>query len=229
MQSRTTYEICSGSCPHPDGWAPACHSDCVRLVEGRLQQCLDIMIYKFEPTQSEEKSRDRWLLASLASGWANAKPRPHEGILNMPGLPPELRLQIAEQMLREYCVARLSALPPLDNSREHEISISVKVWARFVVFEGVSYIASLSNCQVYDTDRLVHNPTPQQADYSIYLRQDHLGILQVILNPFEKPLVSSKRRGTWWTSFRTKTNCLKARTDVSFLPTIDGSDLIPNG
>lgn len=218
-QSATSYEICGGACSHPNGWAPACHINCVRLVEGRIRECLQATAYTFEPTRAQQESRDRWLLDTLVSKWARMRPDPHGQILNLRILPVELRWKIAEHLLREYSTARVSALQPTEQTQT--ISISKAIWARFVAFEGITYVASLSNSRRDDKDQLIHTPTPQHADHDIYLCQDHLGILQVVFSHSEKPLTVSERRTAWWSSFRASTDCLKARMDVSPLATIE--------
>lgn len=212
-RSAVTYEICVGACVHSDGWATACHINCFRLTEGRSQNCLKAAAYTFEPTLSKQHLRHRWLLGDLLSGWQGDETCPN----NHPRrLPAELRRGIAEQLLPEYATARLSALQFVDCGEVVEISISSKVWARFVFVEGVRYIASLSN-EPSSGGKLIHIPTPQRILDTLYLCEDHLGVRRVVLANCEEAERSSECAGVWWRSYEipSTVRLLEAHTDVS--------------
>lgn len=212
-RSAVTYEICRGVCVHTGGWAPACHVNCLRLTEGRFQECLKVTAYTFEPALPEQNLRCRWLLENLMSSWEG-----HEtcATKHIRRLPAELKREIAEQLLREYATARLSALRSVGGGHAAEFSISTKVWARFVFVEGVRYITSLSNTPGSDED-LVHVPVSEREIDALYLREDHLGVRQVVLASSKETQRITERRGGWWRSYRVPNTVrlLRALTDVS--------------
>lgn len=221
-RSAVTYEICLGGCGHRDGWAPACHINCFRLVtEGRrdIQNYLKAAAYTFEPTLSKQHLRRRRLLGNLLSRWESLSDTDEtcSNINNLlRRLPAELRWAIAEQLLPEYATARLTALPSVDHGDVVEISISAKVWARFVFVEGVRYIASLSN-EPSSGGELIYTPTPQRILDALYLCEDHLGVRRVVLANCEETERTSECSGVWWRSYKVPTTVrlLEAHTDVS--------------
>lgn len=217
MRSAVSYEICRGACPHRDGLALGCHADCFRLIEGPIQEYLEVMVYTFEPTPSQEHSRYRWLLNDLVSRWGR-EGRNLPGLSwKLRGLAPELRCGIAEHLLREYSTASLSVLPLNNDNHLLEFNTSTEVWARIVSIEGVTYIASLSNTQTSDKDQLLYTPIPWRAVDTIYMGENYLGIVQVVFANSEETRIISQSPGIWWRLIRVpSTDCvLKVQTDVS--------------
>lgn len=223
------YEICRGACSHSDGWAPGCHVECLRLIGERVQENLDVMKYSFKPTSSTQQLRYSWLLNDVVSmGVKDKTDVADETRKLLRGLAPELRYWIAEQLLREYATARLSILRPSDHNHLHNFSTSTAVWARPVRFEGMTYIASLSNERVDgQTQQLIYAPAAQRDIDTVYLCEDHLGILQVIFGNSRQTPKITQRLDVWWRSLQLPSDCLlQGKTDVSPIFTIDGYGLI---
>lgn len=130
-------------------------------------------------------------------------------------LPRELRWGVAEQLLCEYATVQLSVLH-IEPASVNKFTPTSRVWARFVLFEGVKYLESLSN--ICDGGKgEVELKTSQRIVDTLYVCQDHLGILEVIIaNSVEVPKIAP-RPGVWWTSFKTPNCPLKAQSDVCSL------------
>lgn len=214
-ESGVDYQVCHAFCSHDDGWAQACHVNCFRLVGARFRECLEVNVYSFQPTAYQQKGRRQWLLGNLLRSWEDDRTHATKNIRH---LPPELREDIAEQLLREYATVILGALHPVDKARHIEFSISSDVWARFALVEGVKYVTSLSNTPSSDAIRILALKSQKYAIDTLYLCEDHLGVLQVVLSNGNKTQNTTQRPGVWWRSAKIPESIrlLQGHVDVSF-------------
>lgn len=218
VQSEVTYEVCDGACPHIDGWAPGCHVDCSRLVGERIQECLQVVAYTFEPRSPRQRSRKLWLRNHLLASWEKVTSDVPREVHNLRGIPIELRQQIAGQLLCEYSTAKLNALQLPNADYIQKFSVHQRIWAHFVRFEGTAYIASLSNIP-NDKHQLIYDHHIQQAVDTIYVREDHLGIIEVIFASSREILAICEHPDVWWRLIRLPriSYILEGQTDVSFI------------
>lgn len=180
----------------------ACHTTCVRAYapSPALRVCLlRVLEYWHDPLASYTTHRMRW----LCSQWSSTP------ILKLakPNLPLELRMQIAtyylqDTFLQRYVMTYAPAL--LNNLKSHghlstsPLRVSVDIWAHFIYFEGIRYISSLSNSHDdYHTESF-STPCPSKPINSIYIAENHLGVMQVIFGTsIQVPLVNT-RQDCWW-------------------------------
>ncbi|KAI8963384.1 hypothetical protein F5Y11DRAFT_319646 [Daldinia sp. FL1419] len=178
-----------------------CDSECVRFLNFKPHNFWQIVAYTFEPSLSEKKRRFAWLHSHLASRIT----------LPQPYLPTELRNEIARYLVREYSVTKaiknwLTFQVPIDIC----IDISIRIWVRYVEFEGVKYIATLTNGPCTNGTLLI---TYSEVN-DIYILEDHLGIRQIhFIFPAHIPLIP----GTWWRTLSRSSNMqdtnLQGKTD----------------
>ncbi|KAI8959431.1 hypothetical protein F5Y11DRAFT_368065 [Daldinia sp. FL1419] len=163
-----------------------CDLECVKFLVFKPRGFLQATAYAFEPSFYERQRRFAWLRLQLASH-INL-PRPY--------LPMELRNEIAQYLLREYSITRaaknwLTFRVPIDIY----VDISTKIWARYIEFEGIKYLATLSNKPCDDGILLIGNSISEI--HNIYISEDHLGIRQIYFTyPTHASITPSS--GIWW-------------------------------
>lgn len=80
---------------HTSGRIPGYHAECLKLTSLPSGAFLRATEYSFEPDASEEERRRAWTLALLADGMSKMHLR----------LPMELRLLVAQNLVRECAIA----------------------------------------------------------------------------------------------------------------------------
>ncbi|KZL64983.1 hypothetical protein CT0861_12835, partial [Colletotrichum tofieldiae] len=220
-QYGASFEECLGACPHRGGREVGCHAMCASLVPlASRASLLKVLTYQYEPSPFEVTRRMNWFhiqFASTSPIWRHAKPH----------LPQELRYQIATHLLqgtalRRYTVACTRILPKDMESGSSRIRVSAEIWARFIDFEGVRYISSLSNSPDDDHAESIFAPNTAQAVDSIYVAENHLGAMQVLFCSSVKAPVVERRQGLWWRIIQLRGRCpvLVIQTDGVKLRTI---------
>lgn len=124
-------------------------------------------------------------------------------------------------MITQYCVREHAALNAQIQflskpSRNFDISTSAQIWASYVEFEGVDYIASLTNGAGHMSASRIYVPQPGHPCDTIYVAEDHLGIRQLLFcSSTEVPEVR-KRPGIWWRTVSVPggDHVLQGQTDV---------------
>ncbi|KAI1207663.1 uncharacterized protein F4807DRAFT_434089 [Annulohypoxylon truncatum] len=187
-----TYTQCHRACRHHGengGLAVACHSECIKFLPHQSWKFSQALLYSFEPPFSQEKRRVAWLRSSLISN------------LKMPcDLPYEIKSNIAQNLLREYAVVKARSCwvdaREFQKSTDLCINPSKTVWARYIEFEGVKYIASITNEPSDGHETLFKPSSSSRVDY-VYISEDHLGIRQMVFSPSQAPTVPPLP-GIWW-------------------------------
>ena len=94
-------------------------------------------------------------------------------------------------------MARWNKEPDKEVLRD-KVSVSSNIWARYVKFEGVEYVAALANEPDKEFASLLHAEQPGKTVDVVYVAEDHLGIRQLLFgNSTEAPSVK-ERSGIWW-------------------------------
>ncbi|KAK2030810.1 hypothetical protein LX32DRAFT_637868 [Colletotrichum zoysiae] len=191
------FKRCVRDCSHEDGFAIGCHAACVKHVPSTSRTwLLEVLAYQYEPSPSEIARRVQWMnlrLASTTPILRHAKPH----------LPQELRLQVAAHLLRgtalhRYAVAYANTLQRNKGSGDPFIRLSAEIWARYIDFEGVRYIASLANSSDDHHTEYIFRPDPTQNIASIYIAENFLGITQILFFTALPVPVVEKRQDLWW-------------------------------
>ncbi len=187
-------------CSHNGERAVACHPECLALVPSEsCSAFLEATSYRYQPPKVEDERRARWLRLRWRS------------ILNDTYcLPVELCDHIAQYCLRTFAV--LCGLASWETISRHvapsHVSFSAKVWARFTLFEGLSYLLFLTNQEPTTDDarvQLAFDPEFSHLDTAMFVAEDHLGVREVILTPsFKTPTIGERpvkeRQNLWWRS-----------------------------
>lgn len=190
---------CDG-CPHHGEQAVACHTECLARIPMESRSAFfEATSYAYQPLQAEDKRRVRWLRSTWCSILSKTYP-----------IPVELCDHIAQYCLQPFAI--LCGLAFSETRSWHvapsHISFSTKVWARFTLFEGRSYVLSLTNEQPAEHGtgvRLVLDPESAHPSTAMFVAEDHLGAREVLFAPSsESPTVKGRpieeHHNTWWRS-----------------------------
>lgn len=210
------FEQCLGACPHLGGRAKGCHTSCANYVPITLRALLlKVLAYQYEPSPHELARRMRWLRLQVTSLLRHAKPH----------LPQEICSQIADYSLQDtalhqYAVMQTRTLPIDRKNDSSRVRASVEIWAHFVDFEGVQYIASLSNTRDDYHAESVFRPIATQAVDCVYVAQNYLGVMRVLFCSSTQPPALDRHQGLWWKIIPLRREMvLVTKTDVSALAT----------
>lgn len=187
------YSRCPGACPF-DERVEGCHAECTEFVSSLDSRTalLKATSHQYEPLLARDERRTLWLHSRWSSILGTTTP-----------LPVELCNQIARYCLRQFAIVYAQAsLEKTPHSVTTKVSTLGKIWARYTIFEGVKYIASLSN-EKPDTDgidvALIHDTDTIHVSTCIYIAEDHLGIRHIVLVPSsETPIFQTVVNGIWW-------------------------------
>lgn len=105
----------------------------------------------------------------------------------------ELRARVAQELIREYIVARSSSLLSCSTINHSTIAIASAVTETYTAFEGERYISSLAN-DPFSCDTYV----PPGV---IYIGEDHLGIRRLIFSSSKTVSDVDCVPGIWWKRF----------------------------
>ncbi|KPA35575.1 hypothetical protein FLAG1_11713 [Fusarium langsethiae] len=191
------YVECRGRCSH-DEQGYACHADCLKTFpHGLLPDALEVTKSAFEPPILTDKKRMYWYRTRLA------------GIINTSNrqcLPPEIcditagwalddratHSRLAVDLIRKRCAKRTSFTS--------SITTSEKVYARHISFEGISYVACLTNAPDDDKDVPLLEPTLLTSIDSLHIASDHLGIRRLLFSSSSEKHTVEPEVGIWWKS-----------------------------
>ncbi|KAK1843036.1 hypothetical protein CCHR01_14341 [Colletotrichum chrysophilum] len=188
------FEQCLGACPHLGGRAKGCHTSCANYVPITLRALLlKVLAYQYEPSPPELSRRMRWLRLQVTSLLRHAKPH----------LPQEICSQIADYSLQDtalhqYAVMQTRTLPTDRKNDSSRVRASAEIWAHFVDFEGVQYIASLSNTRDDYHAESVFRPIATQTVDCVYVAQNYLGVMRVLFCSSTQPPALDRHQGLWW-------------------------------
>ncbi|EEU36051.1 uncharacterized protein NECHADRAFT_102079 [Fusarium vanettenii 77-13-4] len=176
----TTYKSCAGHCVHNDGKDVGCHFSCLRIPEAaQIYHLLMANTYSFEPDPLQERTRCLRAQKELASELQNTLP-----------FPMELRARIAQELVREYIVAKNSSLLGCSTFKPSTITIASEITETYTAFEGEQYISSLANdpssCDTYVPPKV------------IYIGEDHLGIRKLVFSRSRTNPDVDYVPGIWW-------------------------------
>lgn len=201
------YMFCeeSGRCLHIANKAVACHPECLALVPSESRSAFfEATSYAYQPPQAEDERRVRWLRSTWSSILYGTYP-----------LPMELCEHIAQYCLQPFAV--LCGLALWETRSRHvapsHVSFSTELWARFTLFEGLSYVLSLTNEQPTEHDtgangtraRLAFDPESAHRRTAMFIAEDHIGAREVLFAPSPKrPTIKGRpikeRQNIWWQS-----------------------------
>ena len=184
---------------HPNFFAVGCHVECMaREPCPPPNDRFQAMAYGYSPRPAEVERRERWLRSQLGTTL-------HAILGRRFSMPLELcELIAAHSHLREWAAAasrafwdKYSATPA---PREHRFGISSDVWARHVEFEGVRYIAQLTNESGRElaSFSLVYMPTPGKRADTLYVAEDYLGIRDILFASSPATPLVPYDPGVWW-------------------------------
>ncbi|EAQ93338.1 hypothetical protein CHGG_01573 [Chaetomium globosum CBS 148.51] len=160
-----------------------CHSNCLELVPFRLRSAIaNSTSYQYEPPQTEEERRVRWLRSSLSTIL----------FITFQGrFPGELCENIAQYCLESFATRHAMALSEkIQQPSSYFISLSTKVWVRYTFFEGARYIRSLTNEQPPDGSAAAELAYDSSSVTTVFVAEDHLGVRDLLFtSSSEKPAI----------------------------------------
>lgn len=215
------YVQCRGTCYHTEKRL-GCHVDCDNIISPKnFTQIVEVTAPDFEPPPIADKQRLRWLRFWLTSILrTTTKYR----------LPLEICTDVAAGVLDKQYGRRLAvwyadtrcAETKKDVSR---VSTSEKIYIRHTYFEGVQYVAGLTNRAHDSRDSLVFDPDSQTPTHYVHVANDHLGIRALLLGGFSGDFAIEKKPDVWWktVSLTMLGSFIQAQSDVSEHPVCGNS------
>ncbi|WQF76305.1 hypothetical protein CDEST_01319 [Colletotrichum destructivum] len=195
------YVQCLGRCHHDEQRA-GCHVDCIEITpDFTLAKVLEVTTPAFEPPVLADKRRIRWFQSRLA-GILETTTR------HLPHLPEEVRHNIAAWALDHRLTRRRLVIDCVNKRCAEKMSAvlsvktSEKIYARHVEFEGVQYIAYLTNAASDDKDILLFDPTSPTSINSLFVANDHLGVRQLLFTDSSKQCTIEQEVGVWWRALK---------------------------
>ncbi|CCF40620.1 hypothetical protein CH063_11142, partial [Colletotrichum higginsianum] len=195
------YAQCLGRCHHDEQRA-GCHVDCIEITpDFTLAKVLEVTTPAFEPPVLADKRRIRWFQSRLA-GILETTTR------HLPHLPEEVRHNIAAWALDHRLTRRRLVIDCVNKRCAEKVSAvlsvktSEKIYARHVEFEGVQYIAYLTNAASDDKDILLFDPTSPTSINSLFVANDHLGVRQLLFTDSSKQCTIEQEVGVWWRALK---------------------------
>lgn len=201
---------CHGTCTYGEQ-STGCHVECISFVPSEhLRSLLKATSYQYEPDSAQDNKRGHW----LRSTWSSL-------VAEKLRIPLELCSRIIfPSLIREFTV--LYAFASLDSSRSSgsEVTVSDDIWARHTFYEGVRYIASLTNQRPSEDQADTTLISKSKSVSTIFIAEDHLGIRDI----WFVSTGSTPRRdyaNVWWRKLEITSLSLplKTHTDVSFAHT----------
>ncbi|OTB05541.1 hypothetical protein M426DRAFT_319811 [Hypoxylon sp. CI-4A] len=182
------YVQCRDVCTHDGGLAVVCHFECVKCLPFYLAGSFALALnYSYEPPLNEKKRRIAWLSSSLTSNLSLSY-----------NLPNELRSEIAQHLLREYAIMNARSFWTTGGSTNTLLDLELTIWVRYVEFEGIKYISSITNHPDPNAHDILFNPNPAFQIDNIFISEDHLGIRQVYFRPTGQTPRLAPSPGVWW-------------------------------
>jgi hypothetical protein len=208
------YVECRGPCSH-DEQGYACHADCLKTFPHELlPDALEVTKSAFEPPTLADKKRMYWYRTRLAEFIQTSTRQclPHEICDITAGWALDDRAthsRLAVDLIRKRCAKRTSFTS--------SITISEKVYARHIRFEGISYVACLTNAPDDDKDVPLLEPTLLTSIDSLHIASDHLGIRRLLFSSSSEKQTVEPEVGIWWKSVRLASlgNLIQFDSDVS--------------
>lgn len=204
------YLSCLGDCRHPGGQARGCHVGCIeQLGHWPLQEAIQKLAYQYEPTSLEVDERINRLHDSSFLFLLQA----------LPQLPSEIISDITMMCLRTFAVDYAKAIRPL-RSGKTIISVSSEVWAHGIMFEGRQYLTSLSNKADGCHNLRLFVPNPASTVTAINLREDYLGVREIVFRHDCSENSDLGRQDIWWRVLNLNTSTVVVEHDVGRISVI---------
>ncbi|KAJ4328448.1 hypothetical protein N0V84_001132 [Fusarium piperis] len=172
----------------------ACHGECLKAIPPpRIPKVLQQAAYTFVPSKAVRKRRENWFISKTT----------HVVSTSVKWLPPEVSINIAKQCSSALALSYAESLAEsvaMLATRQKPIFIAIAkypMWARYVLFDGVAYVAELSNLRFPKGVTAILVPRTSKID-TLYVAQDHLGIRRVMFGNSEKAPQVSPEPGLWW-------------------------------
>ncbi|RMJ07717.1 hypothetical protein CDV36_012681 [Fusarium kuroshium] len=171
-----------------------CHGECLEAIApSRIPEVLQRAAYTFVPSKVVRKRRENWLISKTAQVVSTS----------VKWLPPEVSVNIARECSSALALSHAESLAESVASlaaRRKPMSMAMvkyPMWARYVMFDGVAYVAELSNLRFPKGVTAVPVSRTSKID-TLYVAQDHLGIRRVMLGNSEDAPQVSPEPGLWW-------------------------------
>ncbi|KAF6840317.1 hypothetical protein CPLU01_01341 [Colletotrichum plurivorum] len=154
---------------------------------------LEVLACGCRPWPTDSARRMRWLRKRFSVSLEKAKP----------SLPLEIWLEIAEHLRGDdlhRCVMAPSIHTLLKDAQtvSSQVSTSAEIWTRFVSFEGVRYISSLSNSRDEYHSQSIYAPDTSHDLDVLYIAQTPLGVTQLLFANSSQASDFGNGQGEWW-------------------------------
>lgn len=157
-----------------------------------LHDMLKAVAFTLSPTPEQNRRRTAWLRADMIQDLGN--------VFYL--LPTEVWWQIMSYCVREHSVKAMQTRF-LERSRPQPVSTAQHLWPEYRSFEGVSYLASLTNVPVPEAEPLFRT-NRRRVHGTFLVAEDYLGIRDIHffqtspLEPTLGPPDIDAVPGLWW-------------------------------
>lgn len=196
-----------------DRQAIGCHPGCIesqQLGDTSRPEFINMVKNDYVPSLLELNRRHRWLQARFTNV-----------LCHMYGFNGDV-----SHMVVLHCLSALTLAHTVHISKMVAVPAGITtilptgpLWARYIVFEGVSYIAVLSNkrprIQEQEEQQIRKIKPPQGPVDLIYVAHDHLGIREIRFANSKEESTIKTMPGLWWRTLPLLEHTqLQATTDV---------------
>ncbi|PTB78715.1 hypothetical protein M440DRAFT_1399844 [Trichoderma longibrachiatum ATCC 18648] len=169
--------------------------DVTGLTDRVSLMLLYAMRYGHRPSPLQKEFRRRHLLTRLSTRLLE------HFALQGSHLPLELWHKVAEHLLPQYAAANAHSLL-WKRHQTDAIRLTEDVWCKYIEFEGIRYVARLSNTP-FDGWELAHRPSGETIQ-CVLTKEDHFGVLGVVFSAMPNPPPVEEAPGIWWRKARIK-------------------------
>ncbi|KAF6798088.1 hypothetical protein CMUS01_15756 [Colletotrichum musicola] len=206
------HKICNGTEPRV-----GCHVHCIENTPlHRLSRALELSALEFDFLNDYDCFRIPWLKSRLSRILETAT-------RHLPYLPEELLQIIADYTVVDYTIHHLLATEYVNEICAEgkpgmsSVKTSEKIYARHVNFEGVQYLAYLTNEASDDRDMLLFDPILPTTIDTLYIANDALGIRRLLFADSSQKCTVEKEVNVWWrkAKLRRLGGLVRCNSDVS--------------
>ncbi|KAL0929570.1 uncharacterized protein CTRU02_215469 [Colletotrichum truncatum] len=221
---------CCGRCHH-DEQRVGYHVECISgISNATLSKILETTASAYDPPVIAQQRRIRWFQSRLATILKTAT----RHILH---LPEEVRNIIAKwaldsritrhRLATDYAIKRCTGEMGVVSSGL-SVKICEKIYARYVDFEGVQYIAYLTNTASDERDIILFDPSSPTSIDSLYISSDHLGVRQLLFACSSEQCTIEQAVGIWWRTVKLESlgGLIRSRSDGLKLRDLHGANTV---
>ncbi|TFB04218.1 hypothetical protein CCMA1212_004128 [Trichoderma ghanense] len=155
----------------------------------QLIRFVDAMKYQRLPSLLQKVLRRRQLLTCLSTELSE------HFALQGTNLPLELWHKVAAHLLPHYAAANARSL--WRRTEPEVVRLTEEVWCKYLEFEGIRYVARLSNTPSDGCWELAYRPSGETIKY-LFTRENHFGVMDLRFSAMPNLRQVEETPGIWW-------------------------------